>query len=311
VPENYTEQIVDPADLRAQIGETIMEAQRRFLFRGHAVAVAGEIRRPKAVRIPSQCSLALPSTGGAAHVKLSKTNFENILSFDSAEAIVDGDYQSAGGKSAVDFTFGNHRANSLPAKTTVGTLVSGLTVTVADQKTTRTLKVAKLGATLISEHPGTSAEPSIRAEGTELKGLSIDGCGLEVSFHDLFNLYATKEAMGSAYRTAQQHFNAFDRCLFTPPGRQVPEGTRLLPEEGGTLHGTIVNEVRWTNQRLSDVTIEGNRITIPDFGTVFLGEIYVASHERRLIMLRLQIGSPVGGETDVGDLSSDGHLWPP
>lgn len=288
-----------------------MEPRTRFIFRGEAVAVAGDIRRPRRLRIPAECSVALPTIGGTARIDLSNGKFGGILSYRSAMASVAGDYCDTGGKSAVDFTFGNHAENNLPTRTVVTTLVRGLVVKVAGRKTSRILKAGSVGATLISEHPGTRSEPSIQTERLMLNGLAIDGYPIEVTFHDLFARYPTRESLVQSFRNEKARFAVFDRCLFVRPGYRAPKGRRALPEEGGILYATLVKEIGWTRKPHPEAAIEGNRIRVHGLGTIHLGEIFVTSSERRLTMMRIEIGCPVGGEVDVGDLSGDGHLWPP
>jgi hypothetical protein len=288
-----------------------MEPRTRFIFRGEAVAIAGDIRRPRRLRIPAQCSVALPTIGGTARIRLSNGKFGDIVSYRSAMASVEGDYCEAGGKGAVDFTYGNHSENNLPTRTRVSTLVRGLVVRVAGRTTSRTLKAVSVGATLVSEHPGTRNEPSIQTERIELSGFAIDGYPVEVTFHDLFARYPTRESLAESFQNEKVRFDAFDRCLFTRPGYRPPKGRRALPEEGGILFGTVVKEIAWARKPHLEATIEGNRIRVHGLGTISLGEIFITSYERRLTMMRIEIGCPVGGEVDVGDLSGDGHLWPP
>jgi hypothetical protein len=78
----------------------------------------------------------------------------------------------------------------------------------------------------------------------------------------------------------------------------------------GVLYATIVREIRWEGRPYPGAKIDGHSVIVPDFGTVYFGELFVASSERRLTMVRFELGSPVGGYADVGDVSSNGSLFP-
>ena len=54
-----------------------------------------------------------------------------------------------------------------------------------------------------------------------------------------------------------------------------------------------------------------NRIYVKDFGTIYLAEMIVSPVDRRLALMRIEMGSPVGGDVLVGELGLDGHDWPP
>lgn len=288
-----------------------MESRTRFLFRGKAVAIAGDIRRPKRLRIPAQCSVALPSIGGSAQTNSPGGKFGDLVVFASAAASVEGDYCDKDGKSAADFTFGNHSDNNLPSRTVADSMVSGLAVTVADRSVSHTLNAASVRATLVSDHPGRGGEPSIRMERLEISGLSVDGIGLDVVFHDLFTRYPTRKSLEESFLNETAHAATFDRCLFTRPGYTAPKGRRVLPEEGGILCGTVVKEIKWSREPHPAATLKGNVVIVPGLGSVHLGEIFISSNERRLTMMRFEIGCPEGGELTVVETIGDGHLWPP
>jgi hypothetical protein len=287
-----------------------MSEARRFIFRGEAVAVAGTIRRPTEIVIPPECSLALPTIGGRARAESKSKDYGNIVRYRNAAVSVDGDYVPARGKRPVDYTFGNHGQNRLPRRTTVEASVSGFEVRAADGKQLRRLTVGGAKTVLISEHSGTGREPSIRTGTLELAEFSIDGYALDVAFHDLFARFPTRAALDDAYRNRKSLYELLDRCLFGAAGSK-PGTPRVLPETGGMIQGTVVESIRWRKEAHPEATIDGNRVSVPGLGSAFLGEIFVTANERRLAMMRLELGSPVGGEVEIAEAGTDGHLWPP
>lgn len=51
-------------------------------------------------------------------------------------------------------------------------------------------------------------------------------------------------------------------------------------------------------------------IHIDNFGWIFLGECYLSTGQRKLTMMRLQLGSPVAGAVALGDGSGNGSPYP-
>ena len=43
---------------------------------------------------------------------------------------------------------------------------------------------------------------------------------------------------------------------------------------------------------------------------MYFGELLISKAERRLTMVRFELGSPVGGYADVGDVVTNGSLFP-
>jgi hypothetical protein len=57
--------------------------------------------------------------------------------------------------------------------------------------------------------------------------------------------------------------------------------------------------------------IAPNRIYVKGFGTIYLAEMVLSPVDRRLALMRIELGSPVGGEILVGGSGLDGSDWPP
>jgi hypothetical protein len=76
------------------------------------------------------------------------------------------------------------------------------------------------------------------------------------------------------------------------------------------MHGTIVKSIRWANQPYPGATIDGHVVTVPEFGRIFFGEVAVQKMSRRLTMMRLELGSPIGGDAAFADVQDNGG-WSP
>ena len=78
----------------------------------------------------------------------------------------------------------------------------------------------------------------------------------------------------------------------------------------GVIYTTIVKEIRWEGKPFPGAKIDGHSVIVPEFGTVYFGELFVASAERRLTMVRFELGSPIGGYGDSVDVESNGSWYP-
>ena len=78
----------------------------------------------------------------------------------------------------------------------------------------------------------------------------------------------------------------------------------------GLIYTTIVERISWVGKPFPGSKIDGHVVTIPDFGTIFFGELLVGGSERRLTMVRFDMGSPIGGWADGGGVDSNGSYYP-
>jgi hypothetical protein len=88
-------------------------------------------------------------------------------------------------------------------------------------------------------------------------------------------------------------------------GTPAPPQGRLL-HSCGTTYATIVKSIRWGGEPYPGATIDHNSVTVPNFGIMFFGELVVTDISRRLTMLRLELGSPVGGDVAAAEVESNG-----
>jgi hypothetical protein len=77
--------------------------------------------------------------------------------------------------------------------------------------------------------------------------------------------------------------------------------------DGQTYCGSIVSSI----SQPKGTTVTGNRIDIPHFGSIYLGEIYISPAMRRMQMIRIAFGCPVDGDGGVGTPENNGESYPP
>jgi len=74
---------------------------------------------------------------------------------------------------------------------------------------------------------------------------------------------------------------------------------------GPTIITSIFSKVE------TDLPHDGNRIDFPEFGSIYLGELYMDADERRLTMIRFELGCSYAGSGSGGDVGGNGQPVPP
>ena len=169
----------------------------------------------------------------------------------------------------------------------------------------------RIRATLVSRKPERSGEPSIApAKDTTIQGVDIGGRVLEVRLNtSLFQKYDTRSKLLAAVDDSKfVRANATHLALnATIEGQPRRAG---LVSRSGVIYTTIVEKIEWKGKPFPGSTIDGHTVIVPELGTIYFGELLIAASERRLTMVRFELGSPVGGWVDGGDVGSNGSAYP-
>src|SRR5262249_47492250 len=82
-----------------KIAEILMirPPERRFLYKGHAVALAATFTKPRAEYLEAQAAVALPVTGGIASATVENFSFRDIVKFKHACSHATGTFNSDSG----------------------------------------------------------------------------------------------------------------------------------------------------------------------------------------------------------------------
>jgi hypothetical protein len=223
-----------------------MDLTRRFVFRGNASALGGQLFRPKTVIIDLDGASSLGVSGGRSQSQIAGRAFGDIITFGSAFTLAEGLFDEE--KQASLVTDHKGTQDQLTTTTTVTGEIRELSV---GRKPVFSAK--RVRATLVSRSPNGSGEPSIApARDTTIQGVDIGGRGLNVT----------------------------------------------------------LNLGVWADKPYPGAKIDGNSVIVPDLGTIFFGEIFISAQERRLTMVRFDLGSPDGGWVDSIDVGSDGSWYP-
>jgi hypothetical protein len=279
-----------------------MDFTRRFIFRGNAAAISGRIVRPNDVLIDSGVASSLTVAGGLSTARAPAKRFGDWVGFGAAETSAEGIFDDL--KQHIERSYHRVREDALTTSTRVHAEVTSLVI-----EGTPRLTVRRLHAALTSTSPLGSGEPAIAVGNeTAIDGVEIGGYGLIVELLvPLFQKYNTRSKLLAA--ADDPHFvKESGDCLFMKAsfgGAPAPPQGRLL-HSCGTTYATIVKSIRWAGEPYPGATIDHNLVTVPDFGQMFFGELLVTDLSRRLTLLRLQLGSPVGGSVAVPEVESNG-----
>jgi hypothetical protein len=254
--------------------------EKRFIFRGNAVGVAGHMHHPEDLIIWVQGASALPVIGGYSQSTAERAKFGNVLSVEQVRTQATGDF--------------SEKENAY--KTLTNSSVKGLDVT-------RRLTADSLEATFTSTHPSDGAEPSIVHYGTSITNLRLDGYPIDVKLDDVFNRYSTRESLAKAYSGDDAFFKRYGHRF--QKSEKPASGKRQIPECGGYIVTSIVLEIK-TNHPKAEV--KDNVITLNGFGRIFLGELLITSVSRRLTLVRLHLGSPDKGHIACAEVESNGNV---
>lgn len=281
----------------------------RFLFRGHAIPVIGRIRRPNDTQIPALAVSATSIDGGSATASVVDPEIPGgVITCKKAESSIDGDFEDP--NAAVQYTHGNHGENSLPARTRLWINVEDLSIVNEGDGTSHTVTVDKIELTMTGLNRRNGDQAGIKLEKAAITGLKLDGYGVNVEIcAKMYTDKDTHKKLCDAYDNDEQFYQQYGDLFFTPP--QANAGKRKMPQAGGYIHATAANKVTWAGTPHPDATIEGNKITLKDFGSIYLAELFISDFSRRVTMMRLQLGSPIGGNIMLADGESNGISWPP
>jgi hypothetical protein len=273
-----------------------MEPKRRFIFKGNATAFGGRLVRPKDIMLEAGGASSLTVVGGRSVWSDKDLRFGDSVRIKSASTFAEGRFDDT--KKLIELTHHKLLEETLTATTVVKAAVKGLVVGGTPQ-----LKVKSVQASMTSKSPAASDEPAMRLDNeTSFDGVAIDGHNLEIEIaYDVFQRYDTKAKLLGAVDDAKfvkQHGH-----LFHLTGQ--PERRRLV-REGGIITGTIVRSISWKGASMPGARIDGNSVVVPDFGTIHFGEILITATERRVSMLRLQLGSPEGGAEVYSEVATNG-----
>lgn len=249
----------------------------RFIFRGDAVGAAGRLLQsasgePVNQTVPVLAASSLPVIGGVSQARAENCTVE-MPGSDKPFLCV-----GLAATSAISEPDGLDKNHTTTVKCSVEK------VQILDRVTIDSLKLS-----IVSQHPPQEEVARISPDVAELNGLKLDGHELAVTF-DLktFQRNPTKQALIEYYaKTASFRDKFCWRVSSDSPKRLRP------PEFKGIIIATVVSSIKWVGEPLPGVEISGNVIRWPGVGSIYLGELLISKHSRRMTMFRMEIGGNI------------------
>jgi hypothetical protein len=264
------------------------DVSRRFVFHGAASALSGRVYRPRTLAgvIASPASSALTVAGGLSRADVTKRlRIAPWLTIGGASTIAEGGFDDL--KQAIEMSWHRVSEDALATSTRVSATVKDFDLTLKPNRLTASL----LRATLQGSHPTDKTGTPIRlGRDTDVKNLQIDGYPLTVVID----------------RERFEGADTFEKIARGERADAVRAGA-----SGSIVLTSIVRELKWTKKPHPTATIDGNAVTVPDFGVLFFGELLATADARRLTLLRLRLGSPTGISIGINDVHTDGSWYPP
>jgi len=289
-----------------------IDRRRRFIFRGNAAAIGGRIVRPDDLILESHVASSLTVAGGLSRNKGTELNFERngrrYVHIKSAETFAEGVYDDV--KRHEDLTHRLVTADALTTTTNVWAEIKGLTAGLNP-----VLTIEHLKASFKAISPAASGEPAIRVEQATIEGVAIGGVPLIVkTVPSVFQEYDTHSKLLRAlddpalrprlepHLLLKSQLHGVDPAIMPPFGR--------LLRSPGIIYATVVESIKWGGTPPdARAKITDHTVYVPGFGKLVFGELLISDVERRMTLLRLELGSPEGGDVACGEVQSNG-IWP-
>jgi hypothetical protein len=298
-----------------------MEMTSRYAFYGYAAAIGGRIYRPEpGFDLDPGCASALTPSGGLSQARLEGRRFgteEAVISFDAAETFANGEFTDR--QKAIALTNRELSECDLQTRTTARAEVKGIHVQFRGFPR---LSIGRLVAGIQSWSPDSSREPSMQvSDEIVIEDVFIDDFALRVNLNKrLFQEHDTHDKLMAACADGRyvQEQGASLRAAEFAAEEEITDNSgvtrrRRCPPPPRARHykyTTVVHELTWAGAEPSYARIEGHTVVVRDFGRIFFGEFLVGAAARRLTMLRLELGSPMGGAASSGGVGSNGG-WAP
>jgi hypothetical protein len=283
-------------------------SKRVHYFHADASAFGGYFERPIEHTIAPQAPMSLSPSGGYGSARSENFRLEGVVSYKSASTQVSGRLSKKEG----------HGWVTLATATVEGLNV--LDVVTAD----------RLTAQVSTEHPLEGDNPRVTFLGTSFDNLKIAGCPIDIKLN--FNI--CDQGNGNGYPSEpcieddQFLARVADQYKRMTNAKNLPEwvNDRSIPdwikeryewdseqsENAGSVLCSIVNEaaVREGCDQFPGRPF-GSVFEVPDFGRVFLGELFVDCNSYRLTTIRLEMGCSGEGSVSGPTAMTNGHTIPP
>ena len=245
---------------------------RTHYFHANASAIGGVIERPFVKNIPVQSPTSLSPSGGADEAATTNFQFEQIMSARATRSRVEGSYLA-------------------------GLPVTRALAAVEDLNVLDTIRADELVAYISIEHPGEEPDvPRVDVSRTAINGLRVGEAILRVHL----NLKFLNDGNGKR----------FPKRPYLQEKWVWKRADQKFDPEKGFLACTLVEKIEIVRGKLSGKIVGTNIIEIPNIGRIHLAEFLVSGNSYELIMMRMELGCPVAGNSSASATKVNGTGGP-
>lgn len=250
---------------------------RRYLYNASAAGFSASLRAPIQQDTGVLAASALSVTGGHCAARVENVRLGEIASVGAVSTQVTGIYSE------------EKQAWETLAMATIEKL------NILDVVT-----VDRISVRVVSHYPVAAAEPSILPLGTAFENLRVAGSTVKVNLDSGF---FSELSTWSALRKAVEYDPDLQRRI-AATGEDPRTGI-----EKGLVMCSLANRIEVESGTVK--AGEDGVIEVPHFGRLYLAQFVMSPYLRRLTMLQVELGCPVEGRMDCGDVVGNGNPYPP
>ncbi len=275
----------------------------RFIFHGNAVAAEvfltriGGVELQKALIYPVTGQSSLPVIGGRSISEVLipdlPSQLASVFFYTDARTSAEGVLEGTTAITTVESSVSNVRVTNQPAPGE------------CDDLSPIVFRAGALSLSLISRHPE-KGQPSIEfARPPLFQDLSFNGQPIQLELNTELMQHTRWDDLENRFRTDRKFFES---CLF---GRHKPDYSPTFGEGIPNTAGSFALTSFVRSIKLGDQVIPGHALEQRGFGTIYFGEILLNDNERRVTMVRMQLGSHHAGQLLFAESDPNGTPWPP
>jgi hypothetical protein len=275
------------------------DGKKSFYFHADASSLGGFIEKPFNKHLPPQASASLPSVGGHITTRTEAFEFEGVISCRAAHTRVSGRHHEEDGSATILVT----------------SVLEGLNIL-------EIVKAERIVAQVTAQYPAAGGFPRISFAGTHFDKFVIGHSGASIALNPGLLGFATGKAARAVlnqplfHETGRQQAAKLVKSVKAEPDQDTFRwltnrygwmDSDRKPEKDGFSLCSLVDGVGGEIPGRSF----GHVIDIPDFGTIFLGEVLVHARSVQISMVRAELGCTTHGKVSVGAASVRGGTIPP
>jgi len=273
--------------------------ERTHYFHADASPIGGYITRPFTGFVPSHASISLPLVGGVLEKQRKGRKWKNTVNYSNTSTTVSGKGQDSNGP-----------------------WITEVTATVDDLNIREIITAKRIVAQLSVEHPLEGYVPKINVTGSQYVDLRISGIPVTpIINYDIFEGYEGSPGYPTKSWTQQTSLKKHIERQYKEAGGGSEETPDWVKHH---FHWLESGESDNTKDSLVCSLVDGfegipknfpgkvfaHSIYVRDFGRVFFGEVIVQGGTYSVSMLRIHLGSPVGGAISAATARSNGQTYP-